>query len=186
MMTRFYYTFSEIAAGSTATGWNKLLSKFGASAPSSSEMSNLYDICANRYAYEAILYVDVDHSPWEPAEKPNVNDILTDEDAKGQILKISTWLSMSRDKYSTLIGFYASNRSKLMDQIKSEGTSRFNDTPQSSQSGGISEEFASTYTKTTAATDGATVAARLDEINRLYINVYEQWADEFRAFLFRI
>ena len=75
------------------------------------------------------------------------------------------------DRYKTLIDYYDDKKDELLNKINSSNTIRFNDTP---QNGGdfSADSYTSTYTKTDSETDANTLMARLDEIERLYKNVW--------------
>lgn len=87
------------------------------------------------------------------------------------------------DRYKKMLDLYDAEKSKLLDGVKASNTVRFNDTPQNGGDFSV-DSYTSTYTKTETETDLTTVMARLDEIERLYKDVYKNWASEFRDLFF--
>lgn len=96
---------------------------------------------------------------------------------------IISWLIGSSEKYSLLIKNQEDNRTKLLGQIKSSSTQRFNDTPQN-QGEFADDAHNTTVTKNEALTDGGTLLSRLNEIEDNLKRLYEDWSNEFRKFIF--
>lgn len=101
------------------------------------------------------------------------------------IIKLANIYSFTRDRYLQLIKLYESEKSKLLDGVKTTttGVGRFNDTPQNITDG---DEFGNNthitnITKSTAeaVSDIDTKINRLDEIQRKLRNLYKDWVDEF-------
>ena len=99
--------------------------------------------------------------------------------------KILSIIEQTYERYSTLLNLYASEKSKLLDGVKTTttGVGRFNDTPQNITNG---DEFGdnthiSNITKSTAeaVSDVDTKMARLDEITKRYRNLLKEWTNEF-------
>lgn len=88
----------------------------------------------------------------------------------------------SDTKYSLLINNLENNKTKLLNQIKSSSVNRFNDVPQNQ---GEYEDNAHNTNVTTVEsnTDGATLLARLNEIEDNMKRLYEDWSNEFRQFI---
>lgn len=91
-------------------------------------------------------------------------------------------ISMTYDKYATLLNIYSTNLSKLMDGIKStqSSTSRYNDTPQ--ESGEYDDEdhtTSLTIGSGESTTEGASKIARIKEIQTSFDNVMLEWVKEF-------
>lgn len=108
------------------------------------------------------------------------NEIL---EASGNVLShIYGWLNESRVRYSKILNAYKEQEDKLLTQLGSKSTTKFNDTP---QDGGnfIDDNHVSNATSVTTSSDVATPMARLKEIQDDYKNVYGKWADEFRRFI---
>lgn len=139
--------------------------------------SNYIDICWQEHIWtkfydKAICYTDDDEVADDDSEKVFSNFI-------GPII---AWMTSSDTKFSLLISNQEANKTKLLDQIKSSSVNRFNDTPQNK---GTFEdnEHNTNVTKTENATDGATLLARLNEIEDNLKRLYENWSNEFRKFI---
>lgn len=139
--------------------------------------SKYIDICWQKHIWpkfydKAICYTDDDEIADDDSEKVFSNFI-------GPII---AWMTSSDTKFSLLISNQEANRTKLLDQIKSSSVNRYNDTPQNK---GTFEdnEHNTNVTKTENATDGATLLARLNEIEDNLKRLYENWSNEFRKFI---
>lgn len=139
--------------------------------------SKYIDICWQEHIWtkfydKAICYTDDDEVADDDSEKVFSNFI-------GPII---AWMTSSDTKFSLLISNQEANKTKLLDQIKSSSVNRFNDTPQNK---GTFEdnEHNTNVTKTENATDGATLLARLNEIEDNLKRLYENWSNEFRKFI---
>lgn len=139
--------------------------------------SNYIDICWQEHIWtkfydKAICYTDDDEVADDDSEKVFSNFI-------GPII---AWMTSSDTKFSLLISNQEANKTKLLDQIKSSSVNRYNDTPQNK---GTFEdnEHNTNVTKTENATDGATLLARLNEIEDNLKRLYENWSNEFRKFI---
>lgn len=115
----------------------------------------------------------------------NSEDIIETIPAKQFLAKIVMIIQQTYDRYSTLLGIYASEKSKLLDGVKTTtiGVGRFNDTPQDLSDG---DEFGdnthvSNITKSTAeaVSDVDTKINRIAEIDRKMRNIMKDWTDEF-------
>lgn len=84
----------------------------------------------------------------------------------------------TKDKYNALLGLYEANASKLMDQLKTKSTARFNDTP---QNGGdySADPYTTNITQSTIETDNEDVMSRLIKIQDNYRDLLRDWTDEF-------
>lgn len=147
------------------------------SADWTNSFSKYIDICWQKHIWpkfydKAICYTDDDEVADDDSEKVFSNFI-------GPII---AWMSSSDTKFSLLISNQEANKTKLLDQIKSSSVNRFNDTPQNK---GTFEdnEHNTNVTKTENATDGATLLARLNEIEDNLKRLYENWSNEFRKFI---
>lgn len=96
-------------------------------------------------------------------------------------------LNETYPKYSVLIEKYEAEKTHLLDSIEQsrELLHKYNDTPQSS---GLEDPFTSDTHLTDASkdieklqNDLTTKMQRLDEINRLWQNIYVKWANEFKC-----
>ena len=126
-----------------------------------------------RFYQEAIIYVDSDE-----------DESFVEKFARTKVGQIMSWWQSSLEKYSMLIQNLTANKAKLLDDVKSSSTSRFNDTPQNS--GDFSDDaHTSTVTKTENSSNVGTMMARLNEIEDNIKQLYIDWSDEFRKFIIR-
>lgn len=118
--------------------------------------------------------------------------LTDDEEANNKIMftafadslgPILAWMASSSEKYSLLIANQEANKDKLLGQIKSSSTQRFNDTPQN-QGSFDDDKHNTSVTKSEAMTDGGTLLSRLNEIEDNLKRLYEDWSNEFRKFIF--
>ena len=124
-----------------------------------------------RFYQEAIIYVDSDE-----------DEDFVKKFARTKAGQIMSWWISSIDKYSLLIQNLETNKSKLLDDVKSSSTSRFNDTPQNS--GDFSDDqHTSTITKTENSSNVGTMMQRLNEIEDNIKQLYLDWSNEFRKFI---
>ena len=124
-----------------------------------------------RFYQEAIIYVDSDET----------EDFL-EKFCRLKVGQILAWWQSSSEKYSLLIQNLEANKNKLLDDVKSSSTSRFNDTPQNS--GDFSDDnHTSTVTKTENSSNVGTMMARLNEIEDNIKQLYLDWSNEFRKFI---
>ena len=110
-------------------------------------------------------------------------DELTTEDCKWWWAKLIAQLQRTYVKYKKLIDSYTSEATKLLDDVQIKNVSKFNDTPQVPQVSGSSfedDDFMSTLTVNLASSQDGTKARRLDEIRRLWTDMYVAWCDEFK------
>ena len=124
-----------------------------------------------RFYNEAIIYVDSDE-----------DEDFVQKFARTKVGQIFAWWKSSMEKYSLLIQNLETNKNKLLDDVKSSSTSRFNDTPQNS--GDFSDDqHTSTVTKTENSSNVGTMMARLNEIEDNIKQLYIDWSNEFRKFI---
>ena len=134
-----------------------------------------YECFANyiwpRFYQEAIIYTDSDE-----------DEDFVKKFARTKAGQIMSWWKSSMEKYTMLIQNLENNKSKLLDDVKSSSTSRFNDTPQNS--GDFSDDqHTSTVTKTENSSNVGTMMARLNEIEDNIKQLYIDWSNEFRKFI---
>ena len=170
----------EVAIVKMAEFISKVIKKCGWTTPLrdwNDSFSNYIDICWQNYIWpkfydKAICYTDDDTIADNESAKVFANFI-------GPII---AWMNASDNKFSLLIANQEANKTKLLDQIKSSSVNRFNDTPQNQ--GQFEDNSHNTnVTKTENATDGATLLARLNEIEDNLKRLYEDWSKEFRKFI---
>ena len=147
------------------------------SADWNSSFPNYIDICWQKHIWpkfydKAICYTDDDTIADDDSEKVFSNFI-------GPII---SWMTNTDDKFSLLIKNQEDNRANLLKAIKSSSVSRFNDTPQND--GAYDDNAHNTNTtKVENETDGATLLARLNEVEDNLKRLYENWSNEFRKFI---
>ena len=152
--------FARISSGNPATLKNYL--------------SDLFTLVYERF---------YDHFAFE-SEHSELRD-ATEEITKLQVNMVSI-ITQTYERYSTLLGLYASEKSKLLDGITTttQGVGQFNDTPQNIQTSvdnytGDSHITNISKSSAVATSDADTKIARLDEITRKYRNLLKDWSDEF-------
>ena len=155
---------------------NKCLSYNGYSTiVGTTEAAEAYTCFANyiwpRFYQEAVIYVDSDE-----------DEDFVKKFARTKVGQILAFWQSSMDKYVMLIQNLEANKNKLLDDVKSSSTSRFNDTPQNS--GDFSDDaHTSTITKTENSSNVGTMMARLNEIEDNIKQLYIDWSNEFRKFI---
>ena len=170
----------EVAFVKMAEFISKVIKKCGWTTPNrdwNDSFSNYIDICWQEYIWpkfydKAICYTD--------------DDTIADNDSAKVFADfvgpIIAWMNASDKKFSLLIANQEANKDKLLQQIKSSSVNKFNDTPQNQ--GQFEDDSHNTnFTKTENATDGATLLARLNEIEDNLKRLYEDWSNEFRKFI---
>ena len=124
-----------------------------------------------RFYQEVVIYTDLDK-----------NEDFVEKFAETKVGQIMSWWQSSTEKYSLLIQNLENNKNKLLDDVKSVSTSRFNDTPQNS--GDFSDDqHTSTVTKTENSSNVGTMMQRLNEIEDNIKQLYIDWSNEFRKFI---
>lgn len=124
-----------------------------------------------RFYQEAIIYTDSDES-----------EDFAKKFAETKVGQIMSWWMSSSEKYSLLIQNLENNKTKLLEDVISSSTSRFNDTPQNS--GDFSDDqHTSTVTTTTNSSNVGTMMSRLNEIEDNIKQLYIDWSNEFRKFI---
>ena len=155
---------------------NKCLSYNGYSTiVGTTEAAEAYTCFANyiwpRFYQEAVIYVDSDE-----------DEDFVKKFARTKVGQILAFWQSSMDKYVMLIQNLEANKNKLLDDVKSSSTSRFNDTPQNS--GDFSDDaHTSTVTKTENSSNVGTMMTRLNEIEDNIKQLYIDWSNEFRKFI---
>lgn len=172
MINRFYYTLDELKTTvPSETGWNGLLLPYSGGYNDSQYTTMLYNDVKLNYGDEYILYIDIEAPAWENIQKPTVATILITPEYKKQVVKfmnkIKSWLDDSRYRYEKLIKIYDDAQNMLMDDVKTESSIQFNDTPQTTDDGLDGDNYATTYTKNKSSSRVATKMARLEEIRNL-------------------
>ena len=124
-----------------------------------------------RFYQEVVVYVDSDES-----------EDFVKKFASTKVGQIFAWWLSSVEKYSLLIQNLTNNKNKLLDDVRSYSSSRFNDTPQNS--GDFSDDqHTSNITTTTSSSNVGTMMQRLNEIEDNIKQLYIDWSNEFRKFI---
>ena len=191
---RTYYTLDDIRkaiGGSYASGEGPYSQQFSALSnfindclkkvgynPTIFTETNVTNNCFGDYIWprfyqEAIVYVDSDET-----------EDFVEKFCRTKVGQIMSWWQSSSEKYGLLIQNLNNNKAKLLDDVKSSSTSRFNDTPQNS--GDFSDDqHTSTVTKTENSSNVGTMMQRLNEIEDNIKQLYLDWSNEFRKFIIR-
>lgn len=123
---------------------------------------------------DIIFYVDVDHSPYIEATKPELAEL----DVKQLGGEIWRWLNDTIGYYSKIISLYLDQENNLLAKLHSSSETRVNDTPQNSGSYDT-DTHVSNISKTTNESDAGTVMNRLIDVRKQWENLYKAWAKEF-------
>lgn len=127
-----------------------------------------------------LFYIDTFTMPWCGEEKPTDQEVVNESlDYFGRIYK---WLHETKDRYIYLIKAYKDQEAKLLNQISSKSTTKFNDTP---QDGGDfdTDNHLTNITAIETSADVATPIARLKEVKDNLRNLYSEWSNEFNRFI---
>ena len=171
----------ESQLGQMAEYFSDVIKNCGWTVPSTdwnNSFSTYIDTCWQKYIWpkfydKHVCYTDDTSIADDDSEKVFANFI-------GAII---AWMSSSDEKYSLLIKNLEDNKTKLLGTIKSSSEQRFNDTP---QNGGdwSADNHTTNYKKNTSETDGGTLLSRLNEVEDNIKELYDDWSDEFRKFIF--
>ena len=124
-----------------------------------------------RFYQEVVVYTDSDE-----------DESFVEKFARTKVGQIMSWWMSSSEKYSLLIQNLENNKTKLLEDVISSSTSRFNDTPQNS--GDFSDDqHTSTVTTTTNSSNVGTMMSRLNEIEDNIKQLYIDWSNEFIKFI---
>lgn len=130
-----------------------------------------------KFWQKALLYVD--NAP--EGDEWTFDDIRDAWNKKAGL--IFSWINESKEVYELLISQLEANKTKLLNQIKSTSSTKFNDTPQ--EPGVFTEDqYTSNITATETTTDANTMMARLKEIQNDLKSLYAKWSNEFGKFIF--
>lgn len=156
--------------GSNVMSLSSLLSRLNISYTPSSEESDLFYEIYNKYSNSYCIEAES----------------LSTDKLRRFVVKLLNVMNDTKDKYIALMGLYNSQKTHLLDAIKSttRTTSKFNDTPQ--DEGDFSDDSHTsniTIGEGESSTEATTPIERLNEISRKYENIVENWLKEF-AILF--
>ena len=158
--TRAYYTLTDL--GVTATS---LATAFG----SGKYAQKIANGIVSHYTYRWAGYI--------------VNDITDDKiaDLKERVLhKLTDRYNLTVDRYSVLFDSYTTISNDLLSGLKTNSTSRFNDTPQGgSDWSPESDDHLTSATVLDTYTDYEPVMAKVARIQDDYQNTLKDWVTEF-------
>lgn len=126
-----------------------------------------------RFCDSAICYVDTLPMD-EPTEQEKYKAFHT------VFYRMFSWLHSTTMKYGYLIQKNEKSlyEDTLLNDVKTTNKVKFNDTPQDNTEVG-SDNFNTHITTTETSNEGATKMQRLNEIARLYEDLYNRWSNEF-------
>lgn len=124
-----------------------------------------------RYSSSYIAYYDGTSTSDREAQLSEKMPIL--------VGKMVAWLHDSGSRYIPLIQMNKYLESKWLDNISSETSSTFNDTPQTPNG----DEYISNITKVKSETSGGTPMERFEEVRKKIRCLYEDWAKEFSQYV---
>lgn len=167
------YDFTEELPHGDLPSLTQVLTRMGISYTASTLEEELFDHVYDRYWKEYCLFTE--------------KEIGTSESEVVQAwfpfwLRFYNILQWTKEKYETLITYYRSNLTKLMDDVvtTSDGMSRFNDTPQNT--GDFSDDSHSSSINQNESTfhdEKDTKVQRLKEIQDKMSNIMLDWVNEF-------
>ena len=165
----------------------------------SSSFDDILQAIYNRYKDEFFISYRKDYTPWDES-LPDITDSEVQDILLKQMWILLNYIDKTSPKYRKLLALYTSAEDKLLDKLQTivdadadtNGTSRFNDTPQNpaEEDEFAEDDYTTNLTKSnshsesgsTTSYDEGTIMSRLDEIHRLYQNVMERWVGEFEKF----
>lgn len=195
MISRFYYTLSELTnddryiinlGGSIKIGIEDIVDTLYANiegniGTSDSVSQKLLSYIWNNISHRNVVSIDVVHPYWEQVSKEDVSEDDLEE-AKAELAQVIWSIYQdTQDRYRTLIDIYNDELDSLLDQIKTNSETRFNDTPQNLpvNDGYAADNYTTTITTSNAATDGTSKINRIDEIQQKLKDLFADWAFEF-------
>lgn len=180
---RFYYTFNElIKEDATVESFQEeLFNEFGITFTEGTNTRELYKSLKVKYGDDYILYIDVGYHGFDNIVAPTIEELKTTyfPQVRRQLNKIKEWLNSSQFRYDSLIAMYESQKNNLLEPIKNKSKTKFNDTPQATNTGLEGDEFATTFTVNENEADGVSKINRLNEIRLYWNSVFDEWQNEF-------
>lgn len=187
--TRYYYTLKGLIPTFDLESVQTLITQEASSATTLDEkFSEVINILDDAYSKWYIGYVDKCFI-WGVLNLPTTEEI---EEVKVDFIKrLSIIYNFTKDRYLTLLNLYDNQKNNLMNKLNNvttvTGDHRVNDTPQDAGTGhqnftddDHTSMWEGTNTTTTVDSDPMTIMARLDEIQRMYMNLLRDWVKEFR------
>lgn len=146
------------------------------------EESKIKLIYENKYVTSVWIYFCqnyFDQMIIRTEEYVDAEDPLPDELAISAISDIISIIFLTYDRYYAIIKAYDDKKQHLLDTIKTETRSRYNDTPQNelAEDDIYADEHATNTTRSTSETD-TTAAERLKELENSLSDIYRKWARE--------
>lgn len=89
----------------------------------------------------------------------------------------------TKDKYIALIKAQASLESELTSDLTQTTKSYFNDTPQTTNTGYVSEDYTTTFNRTVQEIPLGNVAEKLAIVRASMEDIYDEWVNEFKRFV---
>ena len=185
---RYYYTLNEIFEGDfNMETLNVFLASYtNAQTVLDTKFAPVINNLNDNYHIWNIGFIDKLGKYFGEFPEPTNEEI--DQIKYNFIKKFSVIYNFTSDRYLTLLGLYEANKRNLMSKLTNTSnnttTHRVNDTP---QNGGdfYDDEHTSVYEQTvinnSTSIDPTTVMSRLAEIERDYMNVIADWANEFKS-----
>ena len=170
------------------------------------EFRTLLDICQTEEAFRARCSLDYDYQPatdkqteelfhllWLKYQKNIIGyiDVYYDHgelistemnDIEALYDKINYVYLTTKDRYMLMLNLYETNKGKLMDQVRTTNTTRFNDTP---QDGGDWEDDKHTTNiqQDVQNSDYMPIIDRINSIEFKYHSLMHKWVEEFNGLL---
>lgn len=175
---KFYYTLGDILNETPYTTGNTTLKSLLDSyalvndlASSSEPAEDLWSLMYGRYLNDFAIIKDEEVSP-------------TSDEVKYFLIKLLNIYNMTNQRYKVLLKAYKDNLNDMLAKIEtsSNGSNRYNDTPQGS---GLYSDDTHTTSITensnTTTTDGGSKMERIKELQDYYDNTLLRWCNEFAS-----
>lgn len=135
----------------------------------------LFHLLWLRYQKSIIGYIDAyyDHGELIATE---MNDIEALYD------KINYVYLTTKDRFTLLLSTYKSNRDKLLSEVSTSVTTRFNDTPQDSGDW-LDDRHTTNITQQVQGTDYMPLMDRISAIEAKYHALMHRWVEQFNSLL---
>ena len=161
--------------------WPSIVYYVGTTLTWSKYVKELLTHAFNKYFDEIAVVARVWGFPWDNLDA-EMNSMLK-VSAYSFLRNLFVLIQAHYDRYATLLDGYAAEKTHLLEKVRLEGAAlnRYNDAPQNS--GDYSgDAYASNYTVTETGqeVDHGTPMQRIDEIDRAYRNLLNEWASTFK------
>lgn len=187
---RYYYQFKEYLNNLSDTTFSSFTTDIlsGVIVASNNSFSslfeNVYAIIANRYYEYAIDFVDVP-VPQIMESGLEIENFTPTYDIDEWRRQFYSRYCETVERYTVLLGFYASQKANLMNALHSLNKVKFNDTP---QDGGDfdSDSHLSSITTSETSSEMMPIINRLDDIAVKFRKLENDWADEFKSLFIQL